>query len=89
MNVMTGAMGDVFAVLLGVAILVWAAADGTVRIIRTSKSASKSLTRRLEALEAANQRLEEQLTEAQERIETLERLATDGREQLRRDIDAL
>ena len=76
---------DDFVLLLGVAILVYASGQAIVSIIRAAKTPAKKareLTSQLETLEV-------ELADARERIEVLERLATDGREQLNRKIEAL
>ena len=71
-----------FANWLGIALVVWAGGEGVARIIRSAKAHSRKSTAQVEGLRS-------QLEDLSARIEVLERIATDGREQLRREIDGL
>ena len=71
-----------FTSFLGIAMVVWAGGEGVARIIRAAKAHSKKTVSVVEGLRS-------ELADLSDRIEVLERIATDGREQLRREIDQL
>lgn len=84
-------MADKILILLGVGFILYCIGDAVVRIIRASKnpSSSKRLNDRIEELESDLADVEQDLEHARKRIEVLEAIVTDGREDLRRRIDDL
>ena len=66
-------------------------ADSVVKIIRASKSSGgpKDVRSKLEALEQDVATVEQDLEDAQERIVVLEKIVTDDKNNLRREIDDL
>lgn len=82
---------DKVLLALGIGFVLWCIGDAIVRIIRTAKgpSAGKHLSGRIEELESDVADLEQDLEASQKRIEVLEKIVTDGREDLRRQIDDL
>ena len=77
---------DKLMIFLGVGIMLWCMAEGIVRIIKASKSGGG---RKASELEADIAEIEEELEDARKRIEVLEAIVTDGRQDLKRQIDQL
>ncbi len=76
-------MGSTFWVFLGVVIVVSVVADSIVKIVKASTSGgSKQLRERV-------QDLEEDLEDSMRRIEVLEKIVTDEKHNLSREIDDL
>lgn len=82
-------MGELIAILLGTGFIVWCIGEGIVRIIKVSKGGSGAHGKKMSELEADFADLEEELMDARKRIEVLEAIVTDGRQDLRRQIDEL
>jgi len=82
---------DSVLLALAVGFLFWCIGQGIVGIIRASKGSdgNKVLQRRLETLEADLINVEQDLEDANKRIQVLERIVTDDRHDLRRQIDEL
>ncbi len=82
---------DKVMLALGIGFVFWCIGDAVVRIIRTSKSpgGSRKLIARIETLENDLTGVEQELEDARQRIQVLERIVTDEREDLRRQIDDL
>ncbi len=79
-----------FWVFLGSIIIVSVIADGIVKIIKASKSGgSKQSNARLDELESDMGELEKDLEDAKERIIVLEKIVTDDKYQLNKDINDL
>jgi hypothetical protein len=78
-------------IIVFVAGIIWTIADGIVRIIRASKQSGggKKFTVRFDDMESDLATLEQDLLGARQRIEVLEKIVTDGKYQLHRDIDDL
>jgi|AntAceMinimDraft_12_1070368.scaffolds.fasta_scaffold68008_2 predicted nucleic acid-binding Zn-ribbon protein len=78
-------------IMVFVAGIIWALADGIVKIIRASKQSGggKRMTARFDDLESDMASLEQELRDARQRIEVLEKIVTDGKYQLHQDIDNL
>lgn len=77
---------DKLFVFLGVGFMLWCIAEGIVRIIKASKTGGG---RKVADLEADLAAIEEELADARQRIEVLEAIATDSRQDLKRQIDQL
>lgn len=78
---------DKLLLLLGVGFILWCIGEGIVRIIRASRgSVSGGKEAKLKGLLAD---IEEDLIDARKRIEVLESIVTDGRRDLRKQIDDL
>lgn len=75
---------DKVLLALGIGFVFWCIGDAIVRIIRAGKGGTggTQLKDRIDDLEA-------DLDDACKRIEVLEKIVTDGREDLRREIDGL
>lgn len=82
-------MVDKLIIVLGAGLVLWAIGDAIVRIIRASKAPNTRVTKRIEELESDIADLEHDLEESRKRIEVLEKIVTDGRDDLRRQIDDL
>ena len=82
-------MVDKVLIVLAAGAIFWAIGDAIVRIIRASKAPNRKVTDRIEELEADMADLEQELEDARKRIEVLEKIVTDGRDDLRRQIDDL
>lgn len=78
-------MGEVIIYMLGAGFILWCIGDGVVRIIRAANDGGKQHKR----TQANLADLEEDLADARKRIEVLEAIVTDGRLDLRRQIDDL
>jgi len=80
---------DKIMVALGIALVFWCIGDAIVRIIKAA-SANKgggTVGQRVADLETDLAELEQDLRDARQRIEVLETIVTDEREDLRRKID--
>ncbi|MCB1694093.1 MAG: hypothetical protein KDI19_15085 [Pseudomonadales bacterium] len=82
---------DKVLVALGVGFVFWCIGDAIVRIIRTSKGSGggKRLEQKVLDLESDLANVEQDLEDAKERIVVLEKIVTDERRDLRRQIDDL
>jgi len=79
------------SVILAIALVLFVISRGIVRIIQASNGAkgSKAMQRRVDDLEGDLASMEQDLEEAQQRIEVLEKIVTDGKYDLNRQIDDL
>ncbi len=82
-------MVDKFFIALAIVVVMWVIGDSIVRIIRASKSPGGKVKERIDELESDLADMEQDLMDARKRIEVLEKIVTDGREDLRRQIDDL
>lgn len=80
---------DKIMVALGIAIVFWCIGDAIVRIIKANKSGGGALEQRVADLESDLAEAEQDLVDARKRIEVLETIVTDDRDDLRRKIDDL
>lgn len=79
-----------FWVFLGTVIILSVIADGIVKIIKASRSGgSRQSNTRLDELESDVGELEKDLEDARERIEVLEKIVTDEKYQLNKEINDL
>jgi hypothetical protein len=78
-------------IIVFVAGIIWALADGIVKIIRASKQSGggQRTAARFDDLASDMAVLEQALLDARQRIEVLEKIVTDGKYQLHQDIDNL
>ena len=82
-------MSSSFWVFLGIVIVVSIICDSVVKIIKASKSGSKASNQRLEDLEADLAALEAELEDARQRIIVLEKIVTEDKYNLGKQIDDL
>ncbi len=82
-------MASGFWVFLGLIIACATITDGVVRIIKASKAPGGKLSQRFDDLEDVIHDLEQDLADARSRIEVLEKIVTDQRYDLGREIDEL
>lgn len=80
---------DKILIALGVGFVFWCIGDAVVRIVRASKGGGSKVNTRLEDLESDLAAVEQELEEARERIVVLEKIVTDDRGDLRKQIDGL
>ncbi len=81
-------MGSSFWLVVGCVIVVAVIGDTIVKIIKASKSGSKHQGR-IDDLEEQLQDVEADLQDARSRIEVLEKIVTDEKYDLKREIDDL
>ncbi len=82
-------MASTFWIVIGVVATVAIIINGVVSIIKAAKSGGGKFGPRVEALEDEVVDLKEELDEARKRIEVLEKIVTDGKYDLSREIDEL
>lgn len=82
---------DKVLLALGIGFVFWCIGDAIVRIIRAGKGsgAGKGLTAKVTDLESDLAEVEQDLDDARARIEVLEKIVTDDRHDLRKQIDGL
>jgi hypothetical protein len=85
---------DKVLLALGIGFVFWCIGDAIVRIIRAGKGSGaggggKGLTAKVKDLESDLAEVEQDLDDARARIEVLEKIVTDDRHDLRKQIDGL
>lgn len=77
-------------VILAACLLIYCLAEGIARIVRVARSGGGSAERqRIEDLEADVESLEQDLEDAKKRIAVLEKIVTDEKYNLNKEIDDL
>jgi len=82
-------MASTFWIFLGVIVSVCIITGGVVRIIKAAKAPGGKFSQRFDDLEDEIHELEQDLADARKRIEVLEKIVTDQRYDLGREIDGL
>lgn len=82
-------MASTFWVVIGLIAVSAIVVDGIVKIIRTTKSGDGKFAERVQDLEEEIHDLRGELTEVRQRIEVLEKIVTDPKSDLSRQIDDL
>lgn len=82
-------MASGFWITLGIVIAVAIVTDGVVRIIKAAKAPGGKFRERIDDMDEVIHDLEQELGDARQRIEVLEKIVTDQRFDLDREIDGL
>ena len=83
-------MASSFWIMVGVIVVTSILADMVVKIVKSSKSGGgKDVQKRIDDLEADLGTMEQELSDARERIVVLEKIVTDDKHNLSRQIDDL
>jgi hypothetical protein len=81
---------DKVLMALAIGAIFWCIGDAIVRIIRASRTGGgKQTLKRIDELEADLAEVEQDLEDAMKRIEVLEQIVTDDKQDLKRQIDDL